>query len=69
MKLSGSPPVGSTATLTSNPSATSNSHDRAAAPWPAASGIEAQDDLPGEPAQQLRLNRRQRRARRGHDVA
>ena len=37
-KLSGSSPGGSTATFTSNPSATSSSHDRAAAPWPAASG-------------------------------
>ena len=38
MNVSGSSPLSSTTTLTSKPSATSSSHDRTAAPWPAASG-------------------------------
>ena len=38
MNVSGSSPLSSTTTLTSKPSATSRSHERAAAPWPAASG-------------------------------
>ena len=65
MNVSGSSPLSSTTTLTSNPSATSSSHDRAAAPWPGGVRIEAEHDLRREPPQQLRLLRRQRRAARG----
>src|SRR6266487_4478920 len=36
MNVSGSSPLSSTTTLTSNPSATSISQERVAAPWPAA---------------------------------
>ena len=57
-------PLQQSTTLTSNPSATSSSHERTAAPWPAASGIEAEHDPAREPAQQLGLLRRQRRAAR-----
>ena len=67
MNVSGSSPAGSTATFTWNPSATSSSHDRAAAPWPAASGSKLSTTFDDEPPQQLRLLRRQRGAARRHD--
>ena len=62
MKVSGSSPVGSMATLTSNPSATSSSRRSRRRALAGGVGVEAEDDFRGEPAQQLRLRRRQRRA-------
>ena len=65
MNVSGSSPLSSTTTLTSNPSATSSSHDRDRRALAGRVGVEAEHDLRREPAEQLRLLRRQRRAARG----